>query len=136
MIELIVGKKGSGKTKRILEMVNKEAVESKGDVVFIDDDKRYMYDVKHEVRFVNVKEYGVDCEKKLYGFLCGMLAQNFDISAIYVDAFLHVVKKSPAELEQFFRDLVKQSEEHGVKFVFNVSADISELPEYMREFVI
>ena len=97
MVQLIYGTKGSGKTKRLLEMVNKEAETAQGDVIFIDDDKRYMYDVRHQVRFVDVSEYSVDSEEKLYGFICGMLAQNFDISAIYLDAFIHIVKKQPEE---------------------------------------
>ena len=102
MVQLIYGTKGSGKTKRLLEMVNKEAETAQGDVIFIDDDKRYMYDVRHQVRFVDVSEYSVDSEEKLYGFICGMLAQNFDISAIYLDAFIHIVKKQPEEMEFFY----------------------------------
>lgn len=89
MIQLIYGSKGSGKTKRLIEMVNAEVNATDGSVVFMDDNKRYMYDVDRAVRFVDVTEYNVDSEEKLYGFLCGMLAQNFDISAIYMDAFTY-----------------------------------------------
>ena len=136
MVQLIYGTKGSGKTKRLLEMVNKEAETAQGDVIFIDDDKRYMYDVRHQVRFVDVSEYSVDSEEKLYGFICGMLAQNFDISAIYLDAFIHIVKKQPEEIEFFFKTLIQLAEKNNVKLVLNVSADPAVMPEYLKAFVI
>lgn len=135
-INLIYGKKGSGKTKRLLDMVNAEIENSKGDVVFIDDDKRYMYDVKHTVRFVDVTEYKIDSPEKLYGFISGMMAQNFDITAIYLDAFLHIIKKSPSELSDFMRDLEILSEAHKCKLVFNVSADPAEAPEFLKPFIV
>ena len=136
MVQLIYGTKGSGETKRLLEMVNKEAETAQGDVIFIDDDKRYMYDVRHQVRFVDVSEYSVDSEEKLYGFICGMLAQNFDISAIYLDAFIHIVKKQPEEMEFFFKTLIQLAEKNNVKLVLNVSADPAVMPEYLKAFVI
>lgn len=136
MVQLIYGTKGSGKTKRLIGMVNSEVENAHGDVVFIDDDKRYMYDVKHEVRFVDVSEYAVDNEDKLYGFICGMLAQNFDISAIYFDAFLHIINKKPEELEEFIHRLAGLAEKNGFKAVLNVSADPAQIPDFMKEYVI
>ncbi|MBQ9941780.1 MAG: hypothetical protein IJP03_02100 [Christensenellaceae bacterium] len=136
MVQLIYGKKGSGKTKRLIDMVNAEVQQTNGDVIFIDDNKRYMYDVKHQVRFVDVSEYKVDNEDKLYGFLCGMLAQNFDIAAIYLDAFVHIVGKQPEELEEYFGKLVKLAEKNEIKMVFNISGDPDNVPAYLKDFVI
>ena len=136
MIQLIVGPKGTGKTKRILDMVNAEVAEAKGNVIFIDDDKRYMYDISHQARFVNVKDYAIDTEEKLYGFFCGMLAQNFDISAIYVDAFLHILHKKVSEIEWLFQELLQFIKEHDIKMVFNVSAALEDVPEYMKPYII
>ena len=79
MIQLIYAKKGSGKTKRLIDRANAELNSTKGDVVFIDDDKRYMYDVAHQARFVDVKDFGIDSGDALYGMLCGMVSQNYDI---------------------------------------------------------
>ena len=84
MIQVIHGLKGSGKTKRIIDMANESIKQQKGDVVFVDDDNRYMFDLRHEVRFVNAGEYNMVGPEMLYGFLCGMLAQNFD--RIYLEA--------------------------------------------------
>jgi len=136
MIRIIFGHKGSGKTKRLLDYTNDAQKEARGNIVFIDDDKRYMYDVKHEVRFVDVTEYGIDSEDKLYGFISGMLAQNFDIAAIYLDAFLHIIKKKPEEIENTVKDLEKIAKMNDCKLVLNVSGDPDKIPEFLKPYII
>ena len=136
MIQVIHGKKGSGKTKRILDQANNAIKEHKGDVVFIDDDNRYMYDLRHEVRFVNAGDYGSDSPQMFFGFLCGMLAQNFDISVIFVDAFLKLVKTTVENTEDFFARLEKLSESHNVQLVLSVSCDDAVAPEFIKKYFI
>ena len=136
MIQVIHGKKGSGKTKRILEMANAAIQEHRGDVVFLDDDNRYMFDLRHEVRFVNAGEYGSDSPEMFFGFLCGMLAQNFDISVIFVDAFLKLVKTDIENTENFFQRLAELSEKHNVKFVLSVNVDDAVAPEFLKKYFI
>lgn len=136
MIQVIHGKKGSGKTKRIIDMANKSVQEHKGDVVFVDDDNRYMFDLQHEVRFVNAGEYGTVGPEMFLGFLCGMLAQNFDISIIFVDAFLKLVNVKPNETEWFFHQLELLSVKRNIQFVLSVSCDDTEAPEYIRKYFI
>ncbi len=136
MIQVIHGKKGSGKTKRILEMANAAIQEHRGDVVFLDDDNRYMFDLRHEVRFVNAGEYGSDSPEMFFGFLCGMLAQNFDISVIFVDAFLKLVKTDIENTENFFQRLAELSEKHNVKFVLSVNVDDAVAPEFIKKYFI
>lgn len=136
MIQVIHGKKGSGKTKRILDMANAAIKEHKGDVIFVDDDNRYMFDLRHEVRFVNAGEYGCDSPEMFFGFLCGMLAQNFDISVIFVDAFLKLVKTQVNDLGAFFARLEALSEKHNVTFILSVSCDDAVAPDFIRKFFI
>ena len=136
MIQIIHGKKGSGKTKRILDMANAAIKEHKGDVIFVDDDNRYMFDLRHEVRFVNAGEYGSDSPEMFFGFLCGMLAQNFDISVIFVDAFMKLVKTEAENTENFFQRLEAMSEKHNVNFVFSVNVDDAVAPEFMKKYFI
>lgn len=136
MIQIIHGKKGSGKTKRILDMANNAIKEHKGDVIFVDDDNRYMFDLRHEVRFVNAGEYGSDSPEMFFGFLCGMLAQNFDISVIFVDAFMKLVKTEAENTENFFQRLEAMSEKHNVNFVFSVNVDDAVAPEFMKKYFI
>ena len=101
MIQIIFGKKGSGKTKRILDMANTSIKEAKGNVLFVDDDKSYTLSLKPQIRFIDASEYAVKGEETFYGFLAGILAGNYDISVLYVDAFLKLVKTDAAELVDF-----------------------------------
>lgn len=136
MIQIIHGKKGSGKTKRIIDMTNESINNQHGDVIFIDDDNRYMFDLRHQVRFVNAGEYTIVSPEMFYGFLCGMLSQNFDVSRIFIDAFLKLVKVQPGETEWFFEKLAWLSEKHNVDFVLSVSCDDAEAPEFMKKYFI
>ena len=136
MVQLIYGTKGSGKTKRLIDMANAEMAETKGNIVFMDDDKRYMYDVKSQIRFVDVKEYNIDSAEKLYGFICGMLAQNFDIVSIYIDAFVKIVGKKAEECEKLVQKVEEIAEKNNVKAVINVSGDPNDAPEYMKKLMI
>jgi hypothetical protein len=139
MIQIIFGKRGSGKTKRIIDMANASIRESKGDVLFIDDDNRYMFDLKHQIRFVNASEYGVQGEEKFFGFVNGILAGNFDVSLIFIDAFLHMVKTDKPDiykLEGFFDKLAALSERSSVDFVISLSEDAELVPESIRKYRI
>ena len=136
MIQIIHGKKGSGKTKKILDMAIQSVKTASGSIVFVDDDNRYMYDLPHEVRFVNAGEYGVNTPDMCLGFLCGMLTQNFDISVIFIDAFMKLVKSPAEELKSFFDRLKVISEAHHVDFVISASIDDAVAPDFLREYYI
>lgn len=136
MIQVIHGRKGSGKTKRIIDLANDAIKDQKGDVVFVDDDNRYMFDLRHEVRFVNAGEYGMVGPEMFFGFLCGMLAQNFDVSAVFIDAFLKLVRVKPNETEWFFRQLESLGEKRNILFVLSVSCDDADAPDYIRKHFI
>ena len=136
MIQVIHGKKGSGKTKKILDMANAAVDQYKGDVIFVDDDNRYMFDLKHQVRFVNASEYGVNSPEMFFGFLCGMLAQNFDISVVFIDAFLKLVKTDIAQTESFFARLDQLADKHNVLFILSVSVDDAVAPEFVKKYFI
>lgn len=136
MIQVIAGRKGSGKTKKILNMANEAAQDSRHDIVFIDDDNDYMYDLRHEVRFVNASEYGLDSDKMFMGMLCGIVSQNFDVGLICIDAFRHLIHNTLESTEWFFVRLQELSERHDVDFVISIGTDPSELPEFIAKYVI
>lgn len=141
MIRVILGDKGSGKTKRLIDMTN-EALKSEHDnILFIDDDKRYMYDLRHEIRFVDASEYPVvyKCRaSEFLAFLCGMLSADFDLSLIAVDAFKKLVKTPlhDIEMENFFEKLEKLSEAHSCNFVLSISISEEEVPEFIRKYTV
>ena len=140
MIQVIAGKKGSGKTKRLIDLTNTTARDAVHDVIFLDDDNRYMFDLRHEVRFVNARDYWPDVTtgspEMFFGFLCGMLAQNFDISVIFVDAFLKLVKADVNDTEEFFTRLEKLSSAHNVQFILSVSCDDTVAPAFLKKYFI
>ena len=105
MIQVILGDKGSGKTKRLIDLANEALKSEHGVVVYVDDDKRYMYDLRHEIRFVNAGEFALDEHRSadwFYGLLGGMLAVNFDISS-YVDSFGRLINNQLARTESSVR---------------------------------
>lgn len=136
MIQVVAGKKGSGKTKRIIDMANLATKDSKHDIVFIDDDNRYMFDLRHEVRFINASEYDISSDQMFMGMLCGIVAQNFDLGLICIDAFKKLIKNDLNTTEWFFQRLESISQKHDVNFAISVSADESELPEFIKKYVI
>lgn len=136
MIQIINGRKGSGKTKRIIDMANHSIEEAKSDVIFIDDDNRYMFDLRHQIRFINAGEYHFINAEMFLGFLCGILAQNFDVGTIYVDAFLKLFKGDILAAQWFFERLDHFSQERHVQFILSISLDTSELPEFLHKYII
>lgn len=136
MIQVIAGRKGSGKTKRIIDMANKASQDSKNDIVFIDDDNRYMFDLRHEVRFINATEYDLTNDQMFAGFLMGAVAQNFDVGLILIDAFKKLIKLDLMDTEPFFKRLEAISENHSVDFVISISEAPADLPGFIQKYVI
>ena len=141
MIQVILGSKGSGKTKRLLDMTNDALKTESGEIVFIDNDKRYMFDLRHEIRFVDAREYRhlMGCTpRELLCFLSGMLASNYDISLVSVDAFLKIVKTDlgEEEMQDFFGSLQTLSDAHNCSFLFSISADESTAPACVRRYAV
>ena len=136
MIQIIAGKKGTGKTKRLIDMTNATAKEATNDTVFLDDDDRYMFDIDRKVRFVNAGEYHVHTPEMFVGFLSGMLSQNFDIGTIFIDAFCKLAKTDLNEAAWLFTAMEELSAKHNVTFVCSVSEDPANLPEFITKYII
>ena len=136
MIKIIAGNKGSGKTKRLIDMTNDVAKTAAGNVVFLDKDNSYMYEIDRVVRFVNVNDYHVASAEMFLGFLGGMLASNYDISVIFIDAFLKLIGINIADADWFFASLEQYGQKHDVTFVLSVSADPETLPDFAKAYVI
>ena len=135
MIRIIYGKKGSGKTKKIIDAANEAVKSSTGELVFIDDDNRYMYDLRHEIRFVNATEYDVSSPDTFMGFICGILAGNYDMKQLFIDGFLRLVKSEMADLEPFFVKLEDITHRHGVDVVISATAKDDAVPEIVKKYI-
>ena len=136
MIQIIFGKKGSGKSKRSLDMANASVNEAKGNVLFVDDDRRYTLSLKPQVRFIDASEYAVKGVESFYGFLAGILAGNYDISVVYIDAFLKLVNATEEQLIAFFAKLERLVESANCDIVISYSEDTANVPECIRKYQI
>ena len=140
MIQVVLGKRGSGKSKRLIDLANEALKTEHGLVVFVDDDKNNMYDLRHEVRLVDASEFALGEYRSaswFYGLLGGMLAINFDISLVFVDAFMKLVNcTDPNLLEPLFNQMESLSREHNVNFVLGVSGDPEALPEFITRYAV
>ena len=104
--------------------------------MFIDDDNRYMYDLRHEIRFVNATEYDVSSPDTFMGFICGILAGNYDMKQLFIDGFLRLVKSEMADLEPFFVKLEDITHRHGVDVVISASAKDDTVPEFLKKYIV
>lgn len=134
MIKLITGKKGTGKTKILIDMINEAAKNTNGNIVCIEKGAKLTYDIDHSVRLTDTEHYGIDGFDAFYGFVSGMVAGNYDISEIFVDSILKIGGRDLDELGNLLKKLDKLSGS-DIKIVFTVSADDSELPESVKSFM-
>jgi len=136
MIQLIVGNKGSGKTKTLIEMTNKAANESMGNVVCVEKGLKLTHDITHKARLVDTEEYEIDNFENLFGFLSGLLAGNYDITHIFVDTTLKIGGKDFVGFEKMIDKLTKLPPVEHVILTFTVSCDKTELPESILKYII
>ena len=136
MIQIIFGEKGTGKTKKILELANRASKEANGSVVFIDDDDRYMFDLNLAIRFINATEYGISGPKTFYGFLCGISASDHDLEYVFVDGFLNLVRHDLATLEDLFREMEQFTDKRGITLTLSVSGAVDTLPQFLRRYAM
>jgi hypothetical protein len=135
MISVICGLKGSGKTKRILDMANDMVTQSNGRIMFVDYDNRCMYDLRHQVRYLIAPEFGIDNADRFYGFLSGLVAGDYDTEAIFIDAFLKIVKADIKTLADFFAKLEEMAQKNGVHFVISLSCEREAIPEAIQKYI-
>lgn len=136
LIGVIFGEKGTGKTKQLLDMANAAVLEAKGNVIFIDSDNSYMYDLSTKARFINATEYGVTTPKMLYGFLCGLAAGDFDLETIFIDGLLSIVHHSLDTLEGLFDELRAFSDKHGVNVILSMDGSADTVPAFLRADIL
>ncbi len=136
MLKILIGKKGTGKTKTLIENVNNTVSEAEGNVVFISNDtSRHIYDIKHNVRMVDTSEFDIDNYDEFYGFVCGIVSGNFDITNIFVDSLFKIVNDSLVDFELFLNNIEKLSEKFNISFLFTLSIDEAAAPEYIKKYV-
>ena len=137
MIQILAGEKGQGKTKRLIEMANEASKTIDGNVVFIDDDNRHMYDLHYGIRFVDTSMYKI-CDYEVFiGFIYGILSQNGDIQKIFVDGLGNIIRSLNSEdVENFCEVLDRISNDYNVDFTLIYSAPMTAVPDQVRKYLI
>lgn len=137
MVQLIVGKKGKGKTKIILDMVNKEVSAVSGNIVYLDKGNDHMYELNNKVRLINVKDYGVANADEFVGFVRGIVSQDHDLEQMYFDGFLKIsCIEGTEQVEEVINKLDSISDTYGFKVIASISFDEAELPESLKSKVV
>ena len=139
MVTMIVGKRGSGKTKNLIDQVREAAQRSDGNVVCIEKGKSLRFDLSYHIRLIDIDEYKISGADKYYGFLAGILAGNYDITDIFCDATFKILcGKQPKDFEvlaKFVEDLYALTKELKINIILTVSCDVDELPERVHGFI-
>ena len=134
MIKLITGKKGTGKTKILIDQINEAVKSTNGNLVCIEKGDNIRRSISFRVRWCDTESFNIEGFDAFYGFVAGMLAGNYDIKDIVVDGILKIVGRDFEALGAMFDKLDKLTGEEAT-IVFTVSADDSELPESVKQFI-
>ncbi len=134
MIKLIVGAAGTGKTKMLTRLANEDVKKTRGHLVYIDYKEGRMLRVDYKIRYINIDEYQISGEQGLYGFICGVIASNYDIETIYIDGLYKIINAGSDNLEELFKKLDNIGHKHDVDFAITISCDKEDLPEYLKTY--
>ena len=137
MVQLIIGLKGSGKTKKLVDMVRDAVNEETGDVVCIEKERKLTFDIPYQARLIDAGVYDIGSYEFLRGLICGVHAGNYDITHFFIDNFYKLVNdRSPEALVDFLTWLDKFSEREKISFVISLSVDAASLPESVLKYQI
>lgn len=135
MIKIFAGLKGSGKTKNLIEMVNTAAENANGNVVCIEQGTKLIHEITNKARLIDTLTYSIDDAQKLYGFICGILASNYDISDLFIDSALKICKNDVDGFEIFVKNILPLLEENNINFTITASIEVEKIPESLKAYL-
>ena len=135
MVKLIIGKKGTGKTKTLIDLVNTAVTSSKGSVICIEKGAKLNYDINHKARLIDTDYFSVDDAQALYGFVAGILASNHDITEIFIDSALKICQNKMDEFEKFVFTVDELSKKLNIDIVMTSSLAVEDCPESLKNFI-
>ena len=136
MVQLIVGKKGKGKTKHLLDKVNTEVQNVSGNIVYLDKSTKHMYELNNKIRLIDVSSYMITNPDEFVGFISGIISQDHDLEQMYFDSFLKIACLEDGNIESIIEKLEKISEAFKVNLILSVSVDEEELPASVKDKII
>ncbi len=135
MLKLIIGVKGTGKTKNLINLVNTAVENSQGDVVCIEKGTKLRYDVKYKARLIDVNEYFVSDAQSLYGFIAGILASNHDVTDLFVDSALKICNNDVVAFDAFVEEVNTLAAKLNVKVTITSSIPCEEASEIVKKYL-
>ena len=135
MINVIIGEKGTGKTARLIDAVHTAEKAATGSVVFINKGKRHVLDLSHNVRLVDTEEYGVASYEEFFGFVCGILSQNYDIAHIFIDSITKIVNDDMQALENFLDRINVIAEQNNAEIQIILSMNPADATDGIKKYV-
>ncbi|MBP3579629.1 MAG: hypothetical protein J6K12_00105 [Clostridia bacterium] len=136
MLKIFAGLKGSGKTKHLIELVNAAQEKTTGNVVCIEKGTKLIHEINPQTRLVDISEYSIDTAEKLYGFVCGALSANFDITDLFIDSALKICAEDMAGFENFALAVLPILEERNVSFTMTASVEVEKIPESLKKYLV
>ncbi len=136
MVQLIVGKKGKGKTKQLLDKVNNEVKNITGNIAYLDKSMAHMYELNNKVRMIDVSQFMIESPEEFIGFVSGIISQDHDLQQMYFDSFLKISCMLDKDITPAIEKLEKISAAQNVDFILSVSLDEDELPESVKKNII
>lgn len=135
MVQLIVGNKGKGKTKCLLDKVNTEVKNILGNVVYLDKSTSHMYELNNKIRLISVPDFDVHNTDEFIGFVLGIISQDHDLEQMYFDSFLAIASLEDKDITDTIHHIQAMSEKYGVDFVVSVSMDESQIPDEVKPLI-
>ncbi len=136
MVQLIIGNKGKGKTKHLLDKVNARVKEISGNIVYLDKNAKHMYDLNNKIRLINMSEFDVSNQDEFVGFIYGIISQDNDLEEVYCDSIFQIAELDKDDLSDFIQKLESISEKYKLDFIICAGVDSDELPTSLESNVV
>lgn len=136
MIRIVTGNTGEGKTKDLIKMANEVVSTTAGHVVYLDGDSSHMFDLHHNIRYINISDYPIDNYNEFFGFMCGILSEDNDITEIFVDGLLNMAHLCELKSsDDLIRKLKAVTDQFNVRLIVSINCEEKALPEFLKEYV-
>ncbi|MBN2795373.1 MAG: twitching motility protein PilT [Clostridia bacterium] len=135
MVKILAGKEGTGKTKHLIRMANEQVKATNGSIVYLDSDNRHIYDLKHEIRFLNMEEFPIDKPEEFVGFLCGIISNDYDIETIYVDGLYNMVDMNEVDALACVQKLETIAEKFNIELKIGMKYLGDKVPTELEKYI-
>ena len=135
MVQLIIGNKGRGKTRYLLEKVNSEVKDILGNICYLDKSSKHMFELNNRVRLINVSDFAIENTDQFIGFICGIISQDHDLEQMYFDSFLKIAHLEGQDITATIKRIQKISDMFDVNFIISIALDETDVPEELKELI-